>query len=243
MIPIGDGPGKGRHYHIADAQSTFLIMQDSTRHWTLHAVVDSPQDMAAQFERAVGVPVRYEMLYVGQWKQNLLLADRYRVGRVFLAGDAVHLVIPTGGLGMNTGVGDAIDLSWKLAAPSAGGEVPDSSIRTKSSVVRLGIATSALRVTRRWGGANGGRNTGPTSVRRQPTVRRPATISHALPMWNSERRTKWSAPSLGIGMLALLSSPMNPEVRNICSASTYRRPGPGPGSRMSGSSGTRRSRT
>jgi 2-polyprenyl-6-methoxyphenol hydroxylase-like FAD-dependent oxidoreductase len=120
MIPIGDGPGKGRHYHIADAQSTFLIMQDSTRHWTLHAVVDSPQDMAAQFERAVGVPVRYEMLYVGQWKQNLLLADRYRVGRVFLAGDAVHLVIPTGGLGMNTGVGDAIDLSWKLAATLRG---------------------------------------------------------------------------------------------------------------------------
>jgi hypothetical protein len=39
---------------------------------------------------------------------------------VFLAGDAVHLVIPTGGLGMNTGVGDAIDLSWKLAATLAG---------------------------------------------------------------------------------------------------------------------------
>ena len=60
------------------------------------------------------------MLYVGQWKQNLLLADRYRAGRVFLAGDAVHLVIPTGGLGMNTGVGDAIDLSWKLDATLRG---------------------------------------------------------------------------------------------------------------------------
>jgi FAD binding domain len=49
-----------------------------------------------------------------------LLADRYGKDRVFLAGDAVHLVIPTGGLGMNSGVGDAIDLSWKLAATLAG---------------------------------------------------------------------------------------------------------------------------
>jgi hypothetical protein len=66
------------------------------------------------------MPVKYDMLYVGQWRMNLLLADRYGEGRVFLAGDAVHLVIPTGGLGMNTGVGDAIDLSWKLAATFAG---------------------------------------------------------------------------------------------------------------------------
>jgi 2-polyprenyl-6-methoxyphenol hydroxylase-like FAD-dependent oxidoreductase len=49
------------------------------------------------------------------WRQHLLVAERYREGRVFLAGDAVHLVIPTCGLGMNTGVGDAFDLSWKLA--------------------------------------------------------------------------------------------------------------------------------
>jgi 2-polyprenyl-6-methoxyphenol hydroxylase-like FAD-dependent oxidoreductase len=119
-IPIGDGPGHGRHYHIADAQATFLIMQDSTKHWTLHAVVDIPEAMAAQFERTIGVPLPYQMLYVGEWKQNLLLADRYGAGRVFLAGDSVHLVIPTGGLGMNTGVGDAIDLSWKLEATLRG---------------------------------------------------------------------------------------------------------------------------
>jgi len=119
-IPIGDGPGRGRHYHVADDRATFLIMQDSTRHWTLHAVVDRPEEMAAQFERTIGVPVDYEMLYVGAWKQNLLLADRYRAGRVFLAGDAAHLMIPTGGLGMNTGVGDAIDLSWKLHATLQG---------------------------------------------------------------------------------------------------------------------------
>jgi 2-polyprenyl-6-methoxyphenol hydroxylase-like FAD-dependent oxidoreductase len=115
-IPIG----KGRHYHVADEHSTFLIVQDSTRHFTLHSVVDSDADMAAMFERTVAMPVKYEMLYVGQWKQNLLLADSYGSGRIFLAGDAVHLMIPTGGLGMNSGVGDAIDLSWKLAATLQG---------------------------------------------------------------------------------------------------------------------------
>ena len=116
MMPIGGGPGHGRHYHIADAQSTFLIMQDSKKHWTLHAAVENPSEMGAQFERTVGVPVRYEMLHASPWKLNLLLAERYQAGRVFLAGDAAHLVIPTGGLGMNTGVGDAADLGWKLAA-------------------------------------------------------------------------------------------------------------------------------
>jgi 2-polyprenyl-6-methoxyphenol hydroxylase-like FAD-dependent oxidoreductase len=113
-IPIGDGPGHGRHYHVADAQHTFLIMQDSRRHWTLHAQVERDEDMREQFEKTIGVPVKYEMLYVGEWKQNLLIADHFQNGRVFLAGDAVHLVIPTGGLGMNSGVGEAIDLAWKL---------------------------------------------------------------------------------------------------------------------------------
>ena len=119
-IPLQDGPGHGRHYHVADDKATFLIMQDSTRHWTLHATVDEDAAMARQFEKTIGVPVKYEMLYVGEWRMNLLLADRYGEGRVFLAGDAIHLVIPTGGLGMNGGVGDAIDLGWKLAAQLRG---------------------------------------------------------------------------------------------------------------------------
>src|SRR5262245_13893365 len=81
-VPIG----KGRHYHVADAQTTFLIVQDSTKHFTMHSVVEQDSDMTAMFERTVGVPVKYEMLYVGQWRPNLLLADAYGEGRVFLAG-------------------------------------------------------------------------------------------------------------------------------------------------------------
>lgn len=115
-IPIG----KGRHYHVADNHATQLILQDSTQHFTLHSIVEHDADMASMFECTVAMPIKYDMLSVGEWRQNLLLAEHYGQGRVFLAGDAVHLVIPTGGLGMNSGVGDAIDLSWKLAAVLAG---------------------------------------------------------------------------------------------------------------------------
>jgi hypothetical protein len=101
---------------VADDKSTFLIMQDSTKHWTLHAQCDSDEEMKAQFLKAVGFPVKFEMLSCNPWRQNLMVADRYQKGRVLLAGDAVHLVIPTGGLGMNSGVGDAVDLAWKLEA-------------------------------------------------------------------------------------------------------------------------------
>ena len=111
-IPIG----RGRHYHVADANSSFLIVQDDTRHFSLHAIVERDEDMPTLFERVVGMPIEYETLYVGRWTQRLMLADRYRDGRVLIAGDAAHLVIPTGGLGMNTGAGDAVDLAWKLAA-------------------------------------------------------------------------------------------------------------------------------
>jgi len=113
--------GKGRHYHIAEGPVfPFLILQDSTRHWTLHAAASSDAEMAEIFKKSLAMPVAFEMLSVNEWMQHLLCAERYGEGRVFIAGDAAHLVIPTGGLGMNTGVGDAVDLSWKLAATLAG---------------------------------------------------------------------------------------------------------------------------
>lgn len=115
-IPIG----KGRHYHVADDKHSFLIVQDDTKHFSLHASVDDPSDMPKLFESIAGMPIDYETLYIGKWTQRLMVADHYRDGRVFIAGDAAHLVIPTGGLGMNTGAGDAVDLAWKLAGTIAG---------------------------------------------------------------------------------------------------------------------------
>ncbi|NCV52993.1 MAG: 2-polyprenyl-6-methoxyphenol hydroxylase, partial [Gammaproteobacteria bacterium] len=83
-LPHGDGPGQGRHYHRADTEHTFLIMQDSTKHWSLHATVPDADAMKRKFEEIVGFPIEYELLSCAPWRQNLLLADRYREGRVFL---------------------------------------------------------------------------------------------------------------------------------------------------------------
>jgi hypothetical protein len=69
---------------------------------------------------AVGRDFAFEILSVGTWVRRNLVAERYRERRIFIAGDAAHVMPPNGGLGMNTGIGDAVDLGWKLAAVLAG---------------------------------------------------------------------------------------------------------------------------
>jgi len=150
-IPIG----KGRHYHVADERATQLIVQDSTKHFTLHSIVDSDADMVTMFQKTIAMPLKFETLYVGVWRQNLLVADNYGEGRVLLAGDAAHLVIPTGGLGMNSGVGDAIDLSWKLAATLQGWGGPKllASYETERRVVGAHVVAASRFATlgrRKW---------------------------------------------------------------------------------------------
>ncbi len=130
--------GKGRHYHIAVGPNfPFIILI---------------------FERALGMEIAFETLSVNEWTQHLLCADRYGSGRVFVAGDSAHLVIPTGGLGMNTGVGDAIDLSWKIAATLAGWGGPDLLASYETERRRIGlrnVKTSGAAMSGRltWRGA------------------------------------------------------------------------------------------
>ncbi|MCK2213797.1 FAD-dependent monooxygenase [Actinomadura sp. ATCC 31491] len=63
-----------------------------------------------------GDDIEVEILATDPWTARMLLADRYSTGRVFLAGDAAHQNPPYGGHGFNTGVGDAVNIGWKLAA-------------------------------------------------------------------------------------------------------------------------------
>jgi putative polyketide hydroxylase len=81
-----------------------------------------PQDFTPEFcamliRKAVGVnDLAVSVLGVSPWEASAVVADRYRVGDVFLAGDAAHEMPPTGGFGLNTGVQDVHNLAWKIAA-------------------------------------------------------------------------------------------------------------------------------
>src|SRR6266850_2779629 len=77
----------------------------------------TPERCAAVVRQAAGVPdLAVEILGAVPWVAAALVAERYRRGRVFLAGDAAHHMPPTGGFGLNTGVQDVHNLAWKLAA-------------------------------------------------------------------------------------------------------------------------------
>ena len=118
----------GIAWHYQTDKGT-LIAQDDRDTWTLQTRVPQGVDAAtldpdAMLDAWVGRSFAREILVANPWFTHLLLAERYQGGRVFLAGDAAHQYIPTGGYGMNTGIGDAVDLGWKLAATLRGFATP-----------------------------------------------------------------------------------------------------------------------
>jgi 2-polyprenyl-6-methoxyphenol hydroxylase-like FAD-dependent oxidoreductase len=91
--------------------------------------------------------------WASAFNMNARLADRYRVGHVFLVGDAAHIHPPTGGQGLNTSVQDAYNLGWKLAAVSAGSSdtLLDSYEEERRPIAAsmLGLATKLLDAAKR----------------------------------------------------------------------------------------------
>ncbi|WEK42222.1 MAG: FAD-dependent monooxygenase [Candidatus Sphingomonas colombiensis] len=110
----------GLAYHLQTLKGT-IIAQNNKDIFTLHVVgCDADSDPAALLRDFVGRDFEFEILVANPWTPHVVVATQYRSGRAFLCGDAAHQFIPTGGYGMNTGIGDAIDLGWKLAATIQG---------------------------------------------------------------------------------------------------------------------------
>lgn len=113
------------HYWVLNPESPGVIGPlDRNGTWWAISTGTAQVDDTAHAERLVrsliGADVDVEILATDPWQARLLLADRYRNGHLFIVGDAAHQNPPWGGHGFNTGIGDAVNLGWKLAAVLAG---------------------------------------------------------------------------------------------------------------------------
>ncbi|MFF3330836.1 FAD-dependent monooxygenase [Streptomyces sp. NPDC002888] len=111
----------GRFFLAVSARGLTLVSRDGSRTWTgtfpLTGDEGPDLDPVAVIRERLGLDFEVdEVLTVAHWEGRLAVARRYAEGSVFLAGDAAHQFFPTGGHGANTGLGDAVDLGWKLAA-------------------------------------------------------------------------------------------------------------------------------
>jgi 2-polyprenyl-6-methoxyphenol hydroxylase-like FAD-dependent oxidoreductase len=101
---------------IDPVNGLWRLMVDNAGAGAIPATVDR----TAYLRRVLGRDLEVDWLGVSIWHRRSVVAERFSRGRVLLAGDAVHQLSPTGALGMNSGIGDAVDLGWKLAAVLAG---------------------------------------------------------------------------------------------------------------------------
>lgn len=104
---------------------SFMASVDGVAEYAFHAAIKpgedadtwTEKDAKRVFSEAMGADIPIEILSMGTWLAgHALVAEKFQRGRVFIAGDAAHLFTPTGGLGYNTAVEDAVNLAWKLAS-------------------------------------------------------------------------------------------------------------------------------
>jgi 2-polyprenyl-6-methoxyphenol hydroxylase-like FAD-dependent oxidoreductase len=113
--------GPAVHYWVLNPACPGVLgrMDLQDRWWAIANGVPAETGLAdphALINALVGAPLDAEVLGTDPWTARMLLADRYRSSRIFLVGDAAHQNPPWGGHGFNTGVGDAVNIGWKLAA-------------------------------------------------------------------------------------------------------------------------------
>lgn len=120
--------GRAALYYFLSPEGVWatLLPVDGEAIWrvSINAPTDGaelpPAEIDRRMRQIMGADFAYEVISVIPWVRREMVAKSFQQGGVFVAGDSVHQISPEGGHGMNTGVGDAVDLGWKLAATLAG---------------------------------------------------------------------------------------------------------------------------
>ena len=123
---IQDRPSAGYMFTRPDIRGTFLLSKKGYRKWLVGVRIDTHPTLTKEsftdsfcidyVRQILNDPnVEIQLINKAFWTMAALIAKEYRLGRLFLAGDAAHRLPPTGGFGMNTGIQDAHNLAWKLA--------------------------------------------------------------------------------------------------------------------------------
>jgi 2-polyprenyl-6-methoxyphenol hydroxylase-like FAD-dependent oxidoreductase len=115
----------GRAFVTISARGLTLVSRDERDSWTGSVPVAADQPLTADpialVQDRLGINFTVDKVHsVAQWEGSLAVASAYRREAAFLVGDAAHQFYPAGGHGANTGIGDAVDLGWKLAAAVRG---------------------------------------------------------------------------------------------------------------------------
>lgn len=157
LAPLGDviADRAAASYFLSGRKGGFLAI-DNDRNWvyqyplperTNSASLENDEDQLTRLIRAAaGLPqLPVEVLDTMLWRMEARLADTFRNGRVLLAGDAAHQTPPTGGHGMNVGIGDADTLAWMLADVLH--EVATPSLLDQYSAERRPVAEAVIRIS------------------------------------------------------------------------------------------------
>ncbi|MFC8385001.1 FAD-dependent monooxygenase [Nocardia sp. NPDC057272] len=117
--------GRAVQYWVVNSETNGLMGTLDTDDTWWAIIVDAPPDLTEESARRavhamIGEEFPISIRSLDPWQARMLVADTYRSSRCFLAGDAAHQNPPWGGFGANTGIGDAVDLGWKLAAAIEG---------------------------------------------------------------------------------------------------------------------------
>jgi 2-polyprenyl-6-methoxyphenol hydroxylase-like FAD-dependent oxidoreductase len=205
-LPSLHDKGKAYRFIFIGREGTWLtiVAIDGADRWRMSIIGDKSKreipesEICALIVRAMGKPFDFEIESIMPWVRRELLAESYGTDRVFLAGDACHLMSPTGGFGMNTGIADAVDLSWKLEAVIKGWGGPE--LLRSYGIERKPVAERAVKeASANLGRMLAARRKGPSEIAFQPGPEGDSARKEYGDWYTETMKREWYSTGIHLG--------------------------------------------